>query len=120
MVRADDKEAELLLGGPVTVARAESLLSRGPKMVAAGNLFVWRDGHVEVPMSDEKVVDPTGGDDALVVALTAALLRGDDPLSAAVQAMAASGATVGHPGGRPDLNVPTLQSRAAELRKQLA
>jgi ribokinase len=48
-------------------------------------------------------VDTTGGGDAFVAALTTSLLRGDPYPEAARFATAASGATVGHAGGRPDL-----------------
>jgi ribokinase len=110
VVRADDKEAELLLGVPPGQMReaARKLLDRGPRLIAVavddGNLFVWADGEVHVPLTDDPVVDTTGGGDAFVAALTAALLRGDPYPEAARRATAASGATVGHPGGRPDLS----------------
>ena len=45
-----------------------------------------------------------GTPDADSRALTAALLHGDAPWAAARQAVEASGRTVGHPGGRPDLS----------------
>ena len=84
-----------------------------------GHLFVWRDGHVLVPMPDDEVVDATGAGDALVAALTDALLRGEDYPDAACWAVAASGATVGHPSGRPALSEAALRDRAAALRKRL-
>jgi ribokinase len=59
---------------------------------------------VLLPLTDEKVVDTTGGGDAFTAALTAALLRGAAPEAAARQAVAAAGVTVRHPGGRPDLS----------------
>jgi ribokinase len=110
VVRADDKEAELLLGVPPEDMRyaARKLLEKGPRLIAVavddGNLFVWADGDVHVPLTDDKVVDTTGGGDAFVAALTASLLRGDPYPEAARRATAASGATVGHAGGRPDLS----------------
>lgn len=109
VVRADDKEAELLLGVPPEQMRdaARKVLEKGPRLVAVavddGNLFVWADGDVHVPLTDDQVVDTTGGGDAFVAALTASLLRGDPYPEAARHATAASGATVGHPGGRPSL-----------------
>ncbi len=109
VVRADDKEAEMLLGVPPTEMRdaARKLLDKGPRLIAVavedGNLFVWGDGDLHVPLTGDEVVDTTGGGDAFVAALTASLLRGDPYPEAARRATAASGATVGHPGGRPDL-----------------
>lgn len=115
VVRADDKEAELLLGlsgadpGQVRDA-ARDLLKAGPKLMAValpdGNLFVWADGDVLLPLGDTEVVDTTGGGDAFVAGLTAALLRGESYAEAGRRATAASAATVGHPGGRPDLRGP--------------
>lgn len=110
VVRTDDKETELLTGLPAKDPEAlrEAVRKlRGPRLFALGlpdaNYFVWRDGEVLVPLGDERVVDTTGGGDALTAALTVALLRGASPEAAARFAVAASGATVGHPGGRPDL-----------------
>lgn len=77
-------------------------------MIAAG---VWGDGgHVLIPLTDEKVVDTRGAGDALVAALTAALLRGDPPTVAARYAVAAAGARVGHPGGRPRLSEEAIRA----------
>ncbi len=56
-----------------------------------------------MPLTIDPVVDTTGGGDAFVAGLTAALLTGHSYEEAAHRATAASGATVGHPGGRPDL-----------------
>jgi ribokinase len=125
VLRADEHEAELLLGDASSVRRAAAeLLEAGPRLVAVAlpegrNLFVWRDGHVLVPPTDDDVVDPTGAGDALVAALTDALLRGEDYLDAACWAVAAAGATVGHPGARPALSEAALRERAAALRKRL-
>ncbi|MGK5678485.1 PfkB family carbohydrate kinase [Actinoplanes sp. URMC 104] len=95
VVRADEKES----GGIV--------LGRGPRLQAIaeqdGNLFVWEGGQIKIPLADAEVVDTTGGGDAFVAALTAALLGGQSYEEAARRATAASGATVGHAGGRPDL-----------------
>ncbi len=109
VVRADDKEAAMLLGVAPEEMRdaARKLLEKGPRLIALaladGNLFVWADGDVMIPLTDVDVVDTTGGGDAFVAALTASLLRGDPYETAARRATAASGATVRHAGGRPDL-----------------
>jgi ribokinase len=113
VVRADDKEAELLLGRPADDPdrvrdAARDLLKAGPKLIAValaegGNLFVWAGGEILVPLADEPVVDTTGGGDAFVAALTDSLLRGGSYPDAARWANRASAATVGHAGGRPDL-----------------
>jgi ribokinase len=98
VVRADEQESAGL---------DEGVLDYGPKLLALaqedGNLFVWRGGQVKVPLGDVKVVDTTGGGDAFVAGLTAALLAGDSYEQAARKATAASGATVGHVSGRPEL-----------------
>ncbi|WP_306215472.1 PfkB family carbohydrate kinase [Actinoplanes sp. RD1] len=121
VLRADEQEAELLCGGEATVERARELLGKGPKLlalgVAEGNLFVWEDGHVRLPLTSEDVVDTTGGGDAFTAALTAALLRGEDYAFAARWAVAASGATVGHPGGRPALTVAEIEQRAGAIAR---
>jgi len=119
VVRADEQEAELLLDGKATAEKARALLEKGPRLLALGvedgNLFVWRDGHLRLPLTDDKVVDTTGGGDAFTASLTAALLRGEDPATAARWAVAASGATVGHASGRPDLRTEELEKRVREL-----
>jgi ribokinase len=109
VIRADGTEASEWLGVPPGeyAPAARKLLDRGPKLIALevpdGNLFVWADGELLVPLDDAEVVDTTGGGDAFVAALTAALLRGAAYPEAARRATEASGATVGHAGGRPDL-----------------
>lgn len=113
VVRADHLEAELLSGRKIAgaedaVAAARDVMADGPGLVAfavdgVGNVFVWDDGQLVVPLGDVEVVDTTGGGDAFVAALTFALTRGDSPADAARLAVKASGATVTHPGGRPDL-----------------
>ncbi|WIM93021.1 PfkB family carbohydrate kinase [Actinoplanes oblitus] len=119
VVRADEQEARLLLGGTPTAGSARALLDNGPRLLALGvtdgNLFVWRDGHLHLPLTAENVVDTTGGGDAFTAALTVSLLRGEDPATAARWAVAASGATVGHPSGRPDLAGADLRKRVSEL-----
>jgi ribokinase len=98
VVRADEAEAAGL---------DEAVLDHGPKLLALaredGNLFVWRGGRVKIPLDDAEVVDTTGGGDAFVAALTAALLAGASYEEAAQRATAASGATVTHVSGRPEL-----------------
>jgi len=100
VIRADEKEAALM-------ADPRALLARGPRLVAVaradGNQFFWADGELFVPLTEDKVVDTTGGGDAFVAALTTSLLYGDEYPEAARFATAAAGATVGHAGGRPDL-----------------
>jgi ribokinase len=114
VLRADAREAELLLGeqirSPQDALRAgRRLLQEGPALVAlavqvVGNAFVWADGDLFLPLEDTDGVDTTGAGDALVAALTAALLRGGTFEDAARQAVHAAGLTVRHPGGRPDLH----------------
>ncbi|MCM4083234.1 PfkB family carbohydrate kinase [Paractinoplanes hotanensis] len=98
VVRADEAEAAGL---------DEDVLDHGPKLLALarkdGNLFVWRGGRVTIPLDDAEVVDTTGGGDAFVAALTAALLAGASYEEAAQRATAASAATVTHVSGRPEL-----------------
>lgn len=111
VVRADHREAEQLTGRKITSAddalgAARELM---PKELVAfavdgvGNVFVWDGGELVVPLGDVEVVDTTGGGDAFVAALAFALTRGDGPEKAARLAVEASGATVTHPGGRPNL-----------------
>jgi ribokinase len=128
VVRADAREAQDLFGvstdDPDEIRRAATdLLTAGPSLIAialtGSNLFVWRDGHLDVPIDDGDVTDTTGGGDAFVAALTTALLRGDDPRSAACHAVAASGATVGHVGGRPHLTPQIMQTHLDRVRHQL-
>lgn len=123
VVRADAREASLLAGeeiGDAGAARraAAEILRQGPGMVAlavgdAGNYFAWLDGDLWVPLTKTPVADTTGAGDAFTAALIAALAHGEDPGRAARLAVAAAGATVGHPGGRPDLNGPALARQLA-------
>jgi ribokinase len=113
VVRADHREAELLVGRKIAgaddaVRAAHELRERGPRFVAfavddVGNVFAWDRGELVVPLGDVEVVDTTGGGDAFVAALTFALTRGEGPEDAARRAVEAAGATVTRPGGRPDL-----------------
>ncbi|BAL91010.1 putative PfkB-family carbohydrate kinase [Actinoplanes missouriensis 431] len=111
VIRADEHEAESL--GDVSVEApggtgAETLGGTGGPLLmlgrSDGNLVRWADGEEFIPLTDEKVVDTTGAGDALTAALTVGLLRGMPPVEAGRFAVAAAGATVGHPGGRPDLS----------------
>lgn len=128
VLRADAHEAELLLGvsaddETAVRAAATGLLDAGPSLIAVAlagsNLFVWRDGALDVPLTDDEVVDTTGGGDAFTAGLTAALLRGHGYAEAAVHAVAASGATVGHPGGRPDLGEDAMRTRITAIQERL-
>jgi ribokinase len=98
VVRADEREADGL---------DERVLDEGPSLLALAeadaNVFIWRGGRLRVPLTEEKVVDTTGGGDAFTAALTAALLRKLPYEEAAHSATAAAGATVTHVSGRPDL-----------------
>lgn len=58
------------------------------------------------------VADSTGTGDALTAALIAALARGEPPERAARFSVAAAGATVGRPGGRPALSFEGVGARA--------
>lgn len=114
VLRCDGREAELIAGRPVCDAAAgravaRELLDTGPALVVLaigddGNLGVWSEGEVLVPLADTEVVDSTGGGDAFVAALTWALSHDDDPARAIRLATAAAGMTVGHLAGRPALN----------------
>jgi ribokinase len=137
VVRADATEAAALVGraldGPDDARDAAAeLLTAGPRVVAlatgeAGDLVAWRagpdlgsaateleadprwaDGDLLVPWLGGPPVDPTGAGDAFVAALTATLLGGAGPEDAAWAAAAAAALTVGHAGGRPDLDPAAL------------
>jgi ribokinase len=113
VVRADTREAALLVGHeipdvPAAVRAGREVLERGPRLVVlaagpAGNVVVWPDGADVIPLRDVPVVDPTGAGDAFTAALTLAVVRGADPMTAGGVATAAAAATVGHAGGRPAL-----------------
>ncbi|MFD2765016.1 PfkB family carbohydrate kinase [Micromonospora eburnea] len=125
VLRADAREAGLLVGDPPKDAESglragRKLLARGPSLVAVevagvGNAFVWPDDEVFVPLSDTPTVDTTGAGDAFVAALTVGLLRGDPHEHVARYAVAAAGATVGHPGGRPALTAEAIDAQLARL-----
>ncbi|PZE31460.1 ribokinase [Curtobacterium sp. MCSS17_006] len=114
VVRADAIEAEILTGSGIAsrqdAARAtRQLLGRGASVAAvtvpgAGDFVDWGTGSAFLPYGDIEVVDPTGGGDAFVAGLVAALISGADPRSAAESAARAAASTVAHLGGRPDLS----------------
>lgn len=121
VVRADHREAEALTGRSITgtdaaVRAGRELLARGPSVAALevpgeANVLTWDGDSAVIPLTDEDVVDTTGGGDAFVAALTVALVRGDDPGDAGRLATAAAGRAVGHPGGRTDLTGLALGAR---------
>ncbi|MEH0828355.1 MULTISPECIES: PfkB family carbohydrate kinase [unclassified Micromonospora] len=125
VLRADARETRLLTGAaPADAAgglrAARELLGRGPSLVAVavdgvGNAFAWSDDELFVPLSDTPTVDTTGAGDAFVAALTAGLLRGEPREQIARRAVAAAGATVGRPGGRPELTEATIAAQLARM-----
>ncbi|MFF5081164.1 PfkB family carbohydrate kinase [Actinoplanes sp. NPDC000266] len=98
VVRADEKEAAGLDAG---------ILAGGPSLIALakedGNVLIWKDGQVKIPLTGGEPVDTTGGGDSFTAALTATLLAGGSYEEAGRRATAASGDTVKHAGGRPGL-----------------
>ena len=125
VLRADAREAGLIVGEPPKDAEAglragRELLGRGPSLVAVevageGNAFAWPGGELFVPLSETPTVDTTGAGDAFVAALTVGLLRGDPPERTARYAVAAAGATVGHPGGRPALTGAVIEEQLGRI-----
>lgn len=113
VVRADAREAQLVTGtrfanAGEAVRAGRNLLERHQislvaLSVAGGNVFVWEGGRDTIPHVDTDVVDTTGAGDALTAALTSVLCQGGGAEEAARVAVAAAAATVGHPGGRPNL-----------------
>ena len=126
VVRADAAETEALAGWPPgdvaeTVRAARSLLEEGPRVVALAapgeaDVVAWPGGHVVLPHLGKHPVDPTGGGDAFVAALTVALLCGESPEEAGWWAAAAAAQVVGSTGGRPDLDPDRLRAAAREAR----
>ncbi|MCT2587199.1 PfkB family carbohydrate kinase [Actinophytocola gossypii] len=125
VVRADAREAELLTGvrlddAAAAVRAGRELGSRHGVTLAAlglagGDAFVWADDARVFPFVDTEVVDTTGAGDALVAGLTTVLCRGGGFAEAARLAVTASAATVGHPGGRPDLDPERLRRFGPEV-----
>ncbi|MEU4782370.1 PfkB family carbohydrate kinase, partial [Micromonospora sp. NPDC023633] len=98
------------------LAAGRALLRRGPSLLAVevageGNAFVWPDGELFLPLSETPTVDDTGAGDAFVAALTLGVLRGEPRERVARHAVAAAGATVGHPGGRPALTPEAIHAQ---------
>ena len=98
------------LGDEASAVRAgRDLLRRGPRLVAlavprVGNVFVWADGQLCLPLSGPEPVDTTGAGDAMVAALTVALLGGRGFEQVAQEAADAAASSVGRVGGRPALH----------------
>lgn len=122
VVRADASEAEILAAAridSVDVARqaAQALLKTGPEIVVLtvkrrGEFVAWNGGEAFIPHRDEPVIDPTGAGDAFVAGLVTGLRAGRAPRDAAQLASTAAAATIGHPGGRPDLGGLRTKDRA--------
>ncbi|MEU4642856.1 PfkB family carbohydrate kinase [Micromonospora sp. NPDC023814] len=121
VLRADAQEVELITGDAPRdaeggLAAGRKLLRRGPSLLAIevageGNAFVWPDGELFLPLSRTPTVDSTGAGDAFVAALAVGLLRGEPRDRVARHAVAAAGATVGHPGGRPALTDEAIREQ---------
>ncbi|WP_346768865.1 PfkB family carbohydrate kinase [Crystallibacter degradans] len=130
VVRADSAEIQALVGwkpdGEQDVVRAaQELLSQGPRVVAlsvsgGGDVIAWPDGHVVMPLLGEEPVDPTGGGDSFVAALTMALLAGETPELAAWWAAVAAADVVRRPGGRPELDADRLRTEARRAYEEAA
>ncbi|MGW4499671.1 PfkB family carbohydrate kinase [Micromonospora sp. NPDC004336] len=125
VLRADAQEVELITGDAPRdaeggLAAGRKLLRRGPSLLAIevagrGNAFVWPEGELFLPLSETPTVDDTGAGDAFVAALTLGLLRGEPRDRVARYAVAAAGATVGHPGGRPALTDEAIREQLARI-----
>lgn len=119
------RETGLLAGCAVSTAAqagkvAADLLRQGPSLVAlavdgVGNLIAWPGDCVFLPLTDIPVADTTGAGDAFTAALITALAQDGSPQCAARLAVAAAGATLGHPGGRPALTPDAIQHQLSLL-----
>ena len=69
-----------------------------------------------LPLTSTPGRDTTGAGDAFTAALIKGLDQYRDPVPTARLAVAAAGATIGHPGGRPELTWPGLEEQLTELR----
>jgi ribokinase len=128
VVRADATEAGLLLGRELgttdeVVAAARELRGRGPAVVVLAspedaNVVAWDGGQVVLPLLGGEPADPTGGGDAFVTGLAAALLRGESPETAGWWGSAAASLTVTHLGGRPDLDASRVEATVRDARRE--
>jgi ribokinase len=130
VVRADATEAPALLGRAVdgageAVDAARELVAAGrgraPRVVALalgseGDLVVWGDGALVVPLLEPAPVDPTGGGDAFVAGLATALAEGCSPAAAGRRAGASSAAVVRRAGGRPCMDRTSVLAEADAAR----
>lgn len=80
------------------VLRVEQVPAEGGSF---GDVLVWPDGATLLPYADVRVADPTGGGDAFVAGLVAALATGCPPAGAGRAATAAAARFVAEVGGRP-------------------
>lgn len=112
VLRADQREAQLLLGEPVdtheqALRGARDLLDAGPSIVSIGmtdgDAVVWRDDALIIGHGDERVVDPTGRGDSFTAGLIAALNHGWDAAAAAEFASRCATSTCARIGARPQL-----------------
>lgn len=129
VLRSDEREAGLLVGSEVTdgseaIDAARTAQARGPALVVIaaggdGNAVAWDAGAALIPLTDEKVLDSTGGGDALMAGLIDGLLSGCDPVLATCIGVAAAGSTVTRLGGRPDLDPAEVHADAARLYERV-
>ncbi|MGH8891349.1 MAG: PfkB family carbohydrate kinase [Acidothermaceae bacterium] len=118
VLRADSREAELMVGRSIAsereaVSAARVLMGRGPKVVilavgSESNVVVSAGGVSVARNLPVEVVDPTGGGDSFVAAFTVSLARGEPVPNCLRAATAAAASTVSRLGGRPQLSVPDL------------
>ncbi len=114
VVRADPEEAELLAGRPLrspdeVYRAAEQICGAGPRLVIMtvanrGEAVTWREGRAFIPFRDTPILDPTGGGDAFIAGLVAAIRRNLGPEEAARVGSRAAASTIARLGGRPDLS----------------
>ena len=128
VLRADVGAAGLWVGGELrglddVRAAAAQLCAAGPRVVsldagADGVLTVWREpgGRLREELVPVLGEDPAGDGDAVVAALTVALLRGEDPGTAAWQAGAAAGLSGSRLGSGPRLDAAQVTRLAADAR----
>ncbi|NGN69360.1 hypothetical protein G5C51_36420 [Streptomyces sp. A7024] len=123
VLRCDATEAAALADRPVTdfgtgLTAARHLRGRGPGTVivgagADGDVVVGDEGlELRLPHLPVRSVNPTGGGDALIGALTALLAQGFAVADAAPLASAAAADTVARLGARPRFDRATLEDLA--------